>query len=106
MKTNSAFLYVPEEVKTNDSKLPPIGLDPNHSHFILVDNGSNDEFGVEIGLRAALENELSKGHSLKYYDNFNDEKSDDNFELFKTTGISKSIPIVMIVVHGKLYIAL
>lgn len=42
-------------------------LDPNHTHFILVDDGSENQFGKEIEFRASLENELRKGHSLKYY---------------------------------------
>lgn len=35
-------------------------LDPNHSHFILVDNASQHKFGIEIPFRARLENEVSK----------------------------------------------
>ncbi|KAL4228805.1 Transient receptor putative cation channel subfamily M member 2 [Mactra antiquata] len=35
-------------------------LDPNHSHFILVDNGTQHKFGTEISFRARLENEVSK----------------------------------------------
>ena len=38
-------------------------LDPNHTHFILVDDGSKNEFGVEIKFRAKLENELNKHKS-------------------------------------------
>jgi len=30
-------------------------LDPNHTHFILVDDGSKGEYGKEIELRASLE---------------------------------------------------
>ena len=30
-------------------------LDSNHSHFILVDNGTEGEYGVEIGLRSRFE---------------------------------------------------
>ena len=35
-------------------------LDPNHNYFILVDDGSEGEFGKEINFRAALEAELRK----------------------------------------------
>lgn len=42
-------------------------LDPNHTHFILVDDGSDNQFGKEIEFRANLENELRKGRTLKYY---------------------------------------
>ena len=30
-------------------------LDSNHSHFLLVDDGTHDRYGVEIGLRSRLE---------------------------------------------------
>jgi hypothetical protein len=35
-------------------------LDNNHSHFILVDNGTVDQYGVEISFRANLENCISR----------------------------------------------
>ncbi|KAJ8036472.1 Transient receptor potential cation channel subfamily M member 3 [Holothuria leucospilota] len=35
-------------------------LDPNHTHFILVDNGTTGHFGVEIKLRSKLEKVLSE----------------------------------------------
>ena len=35
-------------------------LDPNHSHFILVDNGTEGQFGKEIAFRAAFEQFMSK----------------------------------------------
>ncbi|KAK3749590.1 hypothetical protein QZH41_019731, partial [Actinostola sp. cb2023] len=35
-------------------------LDNNHTHFILVDNGSTGKYGVEISFRASLENAISK----------------------------------------------
>ena len=35
-------------------------LDPNHTHFILCDNGTEHRFAVEIPFRAKLENELAK----------------------------------------------
>ena len=42
-------------------------LDPNHSHFILVDDGSQGQFGKEIEFRNQLEVELCKGRNLRYY---------------------------------------
>ena len=33
-------------------------LDPNHTHFLLVDGGSSEEWGVEVELRAAVEGAL------------------------------------------------
>lgn len=35
-------------------------LDPNHTHFILVDDGTTGNFGVEIKLRSRLEKEISE----------------------------------------------
>ena len=35
-------------------------LDPNHSHYILVDNGTVGQFGNEIDLRALLEDAIGK----------------------------------------------
>ncbi|XP_028516082.1 transient receptor potential cation channel subfamily M member 3-like [Exaiptasia diaphana] len=35
-------------------------LDNNHSHFILVDNGTIDQYGVEISFRANLENCIAR----------------------------------------------
>ncbi|XP_061181480.1 transient receptor potential cation channel subfamily M member 2-like [Saccostrea echinata] len=34
-------------------------LDPNHTHFLLVDNGTNNQPGVEIKFRAALERAIA-----------------------------------------------
>lgn len=35
-------------------------LDPNHTHFILVDNGTYREFGTEITFRGLLEKKISQ----------------------------------------------
>lgn len=35
-------------------------LDSNHSHFILVDNGTHGRYGVEIPLRSRLEKFISE----------------------------------------------
>jgi hypothetical protein len=35
-------------------------LDNNHTHFILVDDGTNGKYGKEIAFRASLENVISK----------------------------------------------
>ena len=40
-------------------------LNPNHSHYILVDNGTQHMFGGEIDFRAKLEAAISK----KYKEN-------------------------------------
>ncbi|EDO47658.1 predicted protein, partial [Nematostella vectensis] len=43
-------------------------LDNNHSHFILVDNGTDGEYGGEISFRASLENLIaSKKMAQKFH---------------------------------------
>lgn len=95
------MLYAPEDTANTSDNFGSVALDPNHTHFILVDNGSNGEFGVEIPFRAKLENELHKGHSLKYYTKVGgDLKAQEDEEYFGIPGISNSIPIVLVVVQG------
>ena len=38
-------------------------LDPNHSHFFLVDNGTQHKYGGEIEFRAKLEKALSENYT-------------------------------------------
>jgi transient receptor potential cation channel subfamily M protein 2 len=45
---------------TNDLRKKRAPLDPNHTHFILVDNGSEGIYGVEIEFRARLESYISE----------------------------------------------
>ncbi|CAF0977505.1 unnamed protein product [Brachionus calyciflorus] len=61
--------------RINSDKLEPrsVYLEPNHSHFILVDDSKYNKFGGEISFRADLESEISK---------------------------AKKIPIVLVVVEG------
>lgn len=62
-------------------------LDPNHTHFVLVDDGSEGQFGKEIKFRAKLENELRRGHSLKYYERSRRRTfRDNNQENLKDSG--------------------
>jgi len=69
-------------VEVNDATKAP--LDINHSHFILVDNGTIGQYGVEIGLRSSLEGEI--------------------FQNLKTTSSSSAgsigIPVVILCLEG------
>ncbi|KAG8432778.1 hypothetical protein GDO86_017135 [Hymenochirus boettgeri] len=56
-------------------------LDNNHSHFILVDDGTNGKYGVEILLRAKLEKFISEQTKEK-------------------EGVAIKIPIVCVVLEG------
>ncbi|XP_038076672.1 transient receptor potential cation channel subfamily M member-like 2 isoform X3 [Patiria miniata] len=64
-----------------DTKKPKgVLLDPNHTHFILADNGTEGKFGVEIKLRAKMEKEISEQ---------------------KMSGVANvSVPVVCVVVEG------
>ncbi len=66
------FIYAPDDLVELDNELNrEVELEPNHTHFILVDDGTNGEFGVEVNFRTDLEIELSKGKKLAYYQNSN-----------------------------------
>ncbi|XP_069589865.1 transient receptor potential cation channel subfamily M member 2 [Ranitomeya imitator] len=56
-------------------------LDNNHSHFILVDDGTNGKYGVEIVLRSKLEKFISEQTKEK-------------------GGVAIKIPIVCVVLEG------
>jgi len=57
----------PNPVLQYELSKPPKGLaalDKNHSHFILVDDGTENEYGKEIKFRAAFEAYLSQQKSI------------------------------------------
>ncbi|XP_026523525.1 transient receptor potential cation channel subfamily M member 2 [Notechis scutatus] len=56
-------------------------LDSNHSHFILVDDGTHGKYGVEIPLRSKLEKYISEQTKVK-------------------GGVAIKIPIVCVVLEG------
>ncbi|KAM3835803.1 LOW QUALITY PROTEIN: transient receptor potential cation channel subfamily M member 2 [Vipera latastei] len=56
-------------------------LDSNHSHFILVDDGTHGKYGVEIPLRTKLEKYISEQTKVK-------------------EGVAIKIPIVCVVLEG------
>ena len=41
-------------------------LDPNHSHFLLVDNGTQHKYGVEISMRGAVERAIVEHYRNSY----------------------------------------
>lgn len=45
----------PKRIKANETT-----LDPNHSHFLLVDNGTQHKFATEIPFRAKIEKAISE----------------------------------------------
>ncbi|XP_038079151.1 transient receptor potential cation channel subfamily M member 2-like isoform X2 [Patiria miniata] len=54
-------------------------LDPNHTHFILADDGTVGEFGVNIKFRARMEREISE-------------------QVYRNTNVS--LPVVCLMVEG------
>uniref|UniRef100_A0A8C3TC93 Transient receptor potential cation channel subfamily M member 2 n=1 Tax=Chelydra serpentina TaxID=8475 RepID=A0A8C3TC93_CHESE len=71
----------------HDCLLIPCGnlscLDSNHSHFILVDDGTHGRYGVEISLRTRLEKFISEQTKVK-----------------GGNGVAIKIPIVCVVLEG------
>ena len=82
---NIAVDYRPDNSEENG-----VLFDSNHSHFILVDNGSVGKYGVEIKFRSDLENELR--NSASSFTNSN--------ESYSLTIKPERIPVILIVVHG------
>jgi hypothetical protein len=91
-----------------------VELEPNHTHFILVDDGTSGDFGGEMNLRSDLEFELSKGKKLAYYQNPSKASrhgSCSTVDLFRTFNQlpntdqpepynNITIPMILIVVQG------
>jgi len=57
MQGNGLF---PAKYKLKDLNPGFTPLDPFHTHFVLVDNGTDNRPGVEIKLRVELEAEIAK----------------------------------------------
>ena len=83
-------------------------LDPNHSHFILVDDVTG-KFGGEINFRANLEAELRYGHPASYYTNlFSKSTKMGGLEISRKLSSDSAssdidalkVPTVLIVVNG------
>ncbi len=111
------MFYAQQEIDLNDQKMyrsnnTDVLLDPNHTHFIFVDDGSEGQFGKEIEFRAHLEAELRKGRSLKYYENrktlkkrhilsaSNGMHSDEDDENDDENISNETVPMILIVVQG------
>ena len=58
--------YSPDKI---DCEAGMVELDPNHSHFILVDNGVEGEaaIGSEMRVRSGLEEEVCKANPLEEF---------------------------------------
>lgn len=73
--TQSAHSVKTYEIKLDDMRAArkrkerlPEGayLEPHHTHFLLVDNGTSGKFGTEIDFRARLESQIPSKESGMY----------------------------------------
>ena len=77
-----AYYQIREEIGSKDAN-----LDPNHTHFILVDNGTFRKFGTEIDFRGLFEKHISQMMTVS------EEESG-------TSASATNVPVVSIVVEG------
>ena len=96
------------DVNGKPSNPMDVMFDPNHSHFILVDDVAG-KFGGEINFRANLEAELRNGNVASYYTNlFNKSKKIGSLDLSRKLSSDSTnsdsdtlkVPTVLIVVNG------
>ncbi|KAK3607584.1 hypothetical protein CHS0354_034632 [Potamilus streckersoni] len=66
-------------------------LDPNHSHFILIDDGTEHEYKTELSIRAKLERKISE-MPIK--------KGDDNVDQINLRSVVSGVPTVLLVLEG------
>lgn len=84
---SSKFLKKASLISTNDAY-----LDTNHTHFILVDDGSTATNRKEIEFRTRFQAELRRGKNLKFYEQKSIEPEVDD--------LKSKTPIILIVVQG------
>ena len=108
-------------VDSKDSNKEGAELDPNHTHFILIDDGRRVEnvinngtisqefkipFGGEIEFRGNLEKELREGKSEKFYRDRHNVTSSAKNSYSRRSQVNlielkkDEIPMVLIVVEG------
>lgn len=68
MKRDILYSKIHDEDNSSLKSVAKSELNTNHTHFILVDDGSCDAYGKEIEFRSKLENELRKGKSAAHYE--------------------------------------
>jgi hypothetical protein len=98
---------------TSDAK--SVLLDPNHSHFILIDDGAKGEYGRDVRFRTKLEAEIRKSQSstrvwLKrnssigsFVNSLDEEKNEFNFydeNFLEEECTNFNVPMILICVNG------
>ena len=63
-----------------DEKSTAIRLNPNHSHFIFVDDGSFGEYGVDVDFRSNLE-EYIRTHPQIFMKSGDQTKTNENIPM-------------------------
>ena len=81
-------------LKTNSKKNTL--LDPNHTHFILVDNAKLDDFGGEIEFRAELESFIASGE----YKKITMKNKSKPVATDEDLNARQSTPIILVVLGG------
>ena len=81
--------YNPDIENDHNRKGRKSALDPNHTHFILVDDGTKEGKKADIIFRSELENELKGSKSFF---------SDDSYQTL--TEDTNNIPLILIVIQG------
>jgi hypothetical protein len=116
MKYKNSITYGLNKTSQNINTIP---LDPNHTHFIFIDNNCRGELGHEVQFRTKLEtdlrkttphiyNRLSLRDDISNFQKFHDNKenavtaeiSGDEFEVDKLNEKKYDLPLILIVVNG------
>jgi hypothetical protein len=58
-------MYEIKNRKNKDQSVKSQYLDPNHTHFLLIDNSQLNKFGGEIKFRSRFEKEMFNGDSTQ-----------------------------------------
>ncbi len=79
--------------RTTTSQRLKSSIDPNHTHFLLVDNADGNNYGGEMDFRTRLEDALSKNY-------FEETPSGNTSTADVGANANDNIPLVVIVVEG------
>lgn len=94
-----ALPFVYKGQREQDESLAGCQLDRNHSHYILIDDGSNAEFGKEVAIRSELLDFISFRHdaSTDSIENLTDSIRRRSSERM---GLQRLVPVICLVFGG------
>jgi hypothetical protein len=98
-------------MQKSSTELQSILLDPNHSHFIIIDDDANGQYGKEMLFRTKLEAELRKhkNYTAAHWQELRRKNSNSSVNLQEMSDemtaieqeyINFSIPMILICVNG------